>query len=167
MYKKIEDKPIAGKLMSALLCSFGEHEKDSCRKLFPDITERSVVIYSTDRKKLTILGYYTLDSKRIEEAQFFHTLIQNTERLSGKRNASGFLNMPCIHISQWEFDESLRNEGHLFSIFTILMASLSIENDSFLWVDRSEPAYYPLKKEDVNLGYHRAISYFVELFLGM
>ncbi|MCQ2160408.1 MAG: hypothetical protein MJY97_04885 [Bacteroidales bacterium] len=167
MYSRFVNEPIKGNLYSVQLYSLGISEQDKCRYLFPTIANDSIVIYTPNKGDITILGFYSLDKQSITSSKYFESLIENTKSISGEEagNVSIFMTMPCFHISEWIFDESLKDAAKLNSIFTMLFASLHIERDAIMWIDEGELIYYPIKKDDVAWGHYKAISYFTERFM--
>lgn len=169
MYKSFVNDHLDGDLFSVQLYSFGINEQYKCRCLFPTITDDSIVIYSPSKEGITILGFYTLDKQPITSSKYFESLIENTKSISGEEagNVSVFMTMPCFHISEWIFDESLKETAKLNSIFTVLVlfASLYLESDAIMWIDEGELIYYPIKKDDVAWEHKKAISYFTERFM--
>lgn len=166
MYWNFVNEPIEGYLYSVQLYSLGVNEQDKCRYLFPTIANDSIVIYTPSKGGITILGFYSLDIQPITSSKYFESLIENTKSISGEEsgNISAFISMPCFHISEWIFDESLKDTAKLNSIFTMLFASLQFDRDSIMWTDEGELIYYPINKDDISLGHNKAISYFTDRF---
>lgn len=172
MYQNLQGSPTINDIWSVpysnLRLNSATNEK--CINAFPKgIPEDAFVVYtsSQDNKGIVVLGYYVTDDLDMTHSAYFHTLRELTLQYEGHDPTLDIRNTECVHISEWVFDDSLRNELYLQRIFSIIASSFDKKtNKYYIWCDSThdELLFYSLNKDEY-FGYSAAIFYFSRFFM--
>ena len=164
MFKHINSETVSPNFLVVHMSQLSVSIIETVKSLFGEISDDSYIIYSPrDEEAPLILGYFILDTLPITTSEQYPYLLKNTLSQGGEDKTEEFQNMPSIHISEWLFDELLKNETALEQIFELITLGGIIQNPQFqtlLWTDYSTFLFYPFDKMDRN----RAIAYFFEGF---
>ena len=127
-----------------------------------------VLYITTDNTPIT-LGFYTLDDLSIVESKYFDNLLCYTNPTDKTKDYEKFKKYKCTHISQWVFDERLRDLEILNTIFEYIMTFVdTLKNSNMLWVDGiCETVFYPIEKNDKISRYAKIKQYFATKFVDL
>ena len=137
-----------------------------CLKVFQkEIPDNAIIVYSSFNDSVVILGYYVIDNLNIIQSRFYESLRSATIAFEGCDLTKEIESIPCIHISEWCFDESLREQRYLQYIFSDIISN-NDENRSIVWCDNcNEVFFYPIVRNENILSNTAAIIYFTDNFI--
>lgn len=130
----------------------------------------SFVIYNITDNEPIPLGFCAVDNLNIIHSKYIEDLFQNTANFNDKEFDAEMYNSiqtkKCVHISQWQFDEKLREVELLKPIFSLLMTYVREEGKyDFIWCDgKDEIIFYPVNDIDWFFGYPSSTVYFAMSF---
>lgn len=169
MFKNFTNHKPIEKVVITSLSSLADADKEYIFSIFGMIPPYSFVIYGgTEKDNILLLGYYVLDRLSITNSPFFSALCENTKNVNGVNLTPEFYRRPSIHISSWVFDEAIRNERALNTIFRSMTQYCDTNADmTFLWTDTdtAELLYYPLEKSDGENDNRNTVTYFWMKFM--
>ena len=167
MYKKLTDLDTVGKIFVVPIENLNNVMRSQASSVFGDICAGSFIIYTIiSENEVSVLGYFNLDNLPITESPRFSYLNANTVAANEKDSSDELERMPSIHISQWVFDNSLKNKVALNSIFQAITAYCNATSkNTMLWTDSNDLYFYPLRQSDIPFGHNAAIGYFIDKFM--
>lgn len=139
-------------------------------KLGHNSNENTFVLYNTTEDAPIPLGYCSVDDLNITNSKYIETLLVNTANYADKNIDTDVYKriskQMCIHISQWLFDDKLRDVEILKQIFSNLMEHIrAVGKYELIWCDGKENIiYYPIQDVDYYLGYLSSSTYFAQAF---
>lgn len=165
MYIKVTQNQISG----GLYCVPFEYipNQEECEDIFKrEFSNSDLIVYSPAHNTIVPLGYFVIDNQSIVESRHYDTFVHNCVELTGINPSDTLSQIECKHISEWVLDEALKSNALLTSLFTSIISAFMPENGTIeLWYDGShELRFYPIKN-DCNIIYPSAISYFVSSFM--
>lgn len=167
MYKKLTDIDTVGKVFVVPIENLNAVMRSQASSIFDDISAGSFIIYTIiSENEVSVLGLFNLDNLPITESPRFSYLNANTVAANEKDSSDELERMPSIHISQWVFDNSLKNKVALNSIFQAITAYCNATSkNTMLWTDSNDLYFYSLRQSDIPFGHNAAIGYFIEKFM--
>ena len=167
MYNQITDLDTVGKIFVVPIENLNNVMRGQASSIFGDINAGSFIIYTIiSENEASVLGYFNLDNLSITESPRFAYLNANTIAVNKKDSSDELERMPSIHISQWVFDNSLKNKSALNSIFQAITAfCYATSENTMLWTDSNDLYFYPLRQSDIPFGHNAAIAYFIDKFM--
>lgn len=167
MYRKLTDLDAVGEIFVIPIENLNNVIRCQASFVLGDINDDSFIIYTKDSEsEAVVLGCLNLDNLPITESPRFAYLNANTVAVNEKDSSDELKIMPSIHISQWVFDNSLKNEVALECIFRTITSFCNAKSkNTMLWTDSNDLYFYPLKQSNVQFGHNAAIGYFIEKFM--
>jgi hypothetical protein len=166
MYIEFTQKQICDRI-HCIPFEYISNQKEECESIFGrKFSNSDFVVYSSTHNTIVLLGYLVIDNQPIAESRHYDTFVQNCVDFSEINPTDTLLQIGCKHIAEWVLDEALKSNALLTSLFTSIISAIMPENGTIeLWYDGSqELRFYPIKN-DCNIIYPSAISYFVSSFM--
>lgn len=171
MFQRLQENPTINGIMCVPYSNLmlNDNTRQRCMDVLGNnIPNEAVIVYSPSDDGIVVLGYYVLDTLNMSQSIYFEVLREATLQYEGfdpRQNVEG---SNCIHISDWVFDESLRDRIRLQHIFLTVTSSIEDTiNHYFVWCDSSNEdiLFYPIKRVRNRLANTSAILYFSHMFL--
>ncbi len=135
--------------------------------------EYAFAIYCLVGETPTPLGYCKIDTLNITNSKYINALFTNTaiyrEEGINMEVFERIRKQVCAHISQWRFDEALRDATVLKRIFSPIMSFLRVLGQyEMIWYDGAEDIiHYPVQDIDFYEMYPSASNYFAMAFANL
>lgn len=167
MFRKITTREEITAIQVAHYTQLNKKMEDDCEKLFKGINKDAFIICKSEEFSALILGYFVLDNKPFTSSKDYPYLLCNLKSAGLPDLTVDLQKMPSFHISEWVFDESLRNTVALNRIFNLITQYCDDDPLTMLWSDQPTFIFYPLLNSDKDFGHNSAIAYFTEGFMNL
>lgn len=151
MYTNILVEPIDHvNLMCSPFENLNAQHQQKCRLAFGDVElQNSTIVYSSMADDIVVLGYYILDDANITLSNNYDTFRKFSIRFNNGDPTATLIEMPCVHIMEWVFDNVLRERDRIINIVHNIVFNCAIKGQYIVWFDNNRGwlSYYIISND--------------------